>query len=82
MTQEKPAAVATTNTTPGSCVDVPCTPKRKVTYKFIVTSKRDCKLPYAVAIDGKTDPRFKERARALLCDSSSVSGLIPAERGV
>ena len=72
MTQEKPAAVATTNTTPGSCVDVPCTPKRKVTYKFIVTSKRDCKLPYAVAIDGKTDPRFKERARALLCDSRQI----------
>ena len=72
MTQEKPAAVATTNTTPGSCVDVPCTPKRKVTYKFIVTSKRDCKLPYAVAIDGKTDPRFKQRALALLCDSKQI----------
>lgn len=76
----KPDATATTNPIPGSCVDVPCTVKHKVTYHFNITSKTSLKLPYAYAINGKVDAAFAKKASYLSCDSKT--GLaIHAEQG-
>ncbi|MCX9158215.1 hypothetical protein OPU71_18990 [Niveibacterium sp. 24ML] len=63
----KPDATATTNTTLGSCVDVPCVVKRKVTYFFDIGSKATLKLPYAYAINGKVDAAFAKTAKSHAC---------------
>ncbi|MEC5384232.1 hypothetical protein VVD49_00785 [Uliginosibacterium sp. H3] len=77
---KKPDATATTNTTPGSCVDVPCVVKHKVTYHFDITSKKTLLLPYAYAINGKVDTAFRKGALYLSCgDKAGFS--IYAEKG-
>jgi len=68
----KPAANATTNATPGTCVDAKCAQKHKVTYRFVITSKPDLNMPYAVAIGGAVDPAFKDRAFGVACKNGKI----------
>lgn len=58
---EKTDFTCQTNDRHNSTVDVPCKPACKVTYHFAFRSKLS--MPYAVAIDGKVLPIFKERPR-------------------
>lgn len=65
---KKPDGMGTLNTTPGSCVDVPCTPNLTVTYR--VRSSCDS-LPYALEVNGKIPEAFKNRALGVKCDGKS-----------
>ena len=58
---EKADFTCQTNDRHNSTVDVPCKPACKVTYRFAFRSKLS--MPYAVAIDGKVLPIFKDRPR-------------------
>lgn len=68
----KPATSATTNATPGTCVDAKCAQKHKVTYRFVIASKPDLNMPYAVAIGGAVDPAFKDRAFGVACKDGKI----------
>lgn len=68
----QPAASSTTNPTPGTCIDAKCAQKHKVTYRFVITSKPDLNMPYAVAIGGAVDPAFKDRAFGVACKNGKI----------
>lgn len=58
---QKPDFSCQTNDKPNSVVDVPCKKTCKVTYRFVFRSKLS--LPYAVAVNGKVLPAFKDRPK-------------------
>lgn len=68
----KPVASATTNETTGTCVDAKCAQKHKVTYRFVITSKPELNMPYAVAIGGAVDGAFKDRAFGVACKNGKI----------
>lgn len=64
----KPDGTGTTNTTPGTCVDVPCKPNVVVTYRI----KSSCgSIPYALELNGKVLDNFKDFALGITCDAKS-----------
>lgn len=64
----KPDGTGTTNTTPGSCVDVPCKPNLTVVYRI----HSSCgSIPFALEVNGKVPDDFKERALGVKCDGKS-----------
>lgn len=62
--KEKPNLVSTTQANKQTPTECEVTTKRKVTYIFFITSKTTLRLPYAVAVNGKTLPDYaKKNAR-------------------
>lgn len=74
--EPKPDFSCQTNDKPNSVVDVPCKKAVKLTYRFAFRSK--VSMPYAVAVDGKILPAFKDRPKrtdgkiALVVDSGQT----------
>ncbi len=69
----KPAANATTRMQRRALIfNTKCTQKHKVTYRFVITSKPDLNMPYAVAIGGAVDPAFKDRAFGVACKNGKI----------
>ncbi|MDO9235434.1 MAG: hypothetical protein Q7U28_05285 [Aquabacterium sp.] len=58
---QKPDFSCQTNDKPNSVVDAPCKKACKVTYRFVFRSKLS--MPYAVAVNGKVLPAFKDRPK-------------------
>lgn len=58
---QKPDFSCQTNDKPNSVVDAPCKKTCKVTYSFVFRSKLS--MPYAVAVNGKVLPGFKDRPK-------------------
>lgn len=65
---KKPNGTGTTNTTPGSCVDVPCAPNLTVIYRIHASCGS---IPFALEINGKVPDDFKDRALGIKCDGKS-----------
>jgi len=64
----KPDGTGTTNTTPGSCVDVHCRPNLAIVYRI----HSSCgSIPFALEVNGKVLDDFKERALGVKCDGKS-----------
>ena len=68
----KNTSIATTNTTPNSCVDCKVTLNRRVTYLFKTglwskpsPSELTLKIPYAVAVNGKAHSSFAKAAAVI-----------------
>lgn len=57
----KPDFSCQTNDKPDSVVDAPCRKSCKVTYRFAFRSRLS--MPYAVAVNGKVLPAFKDRPK-------------------
>lgn len=58
---QKPDFSCQTNDKPDSVVDAPCRKSCKVTYRFAFRSRLS--MPYAVAVNGKVLPAFKDRPK-------------------
>jgi len=64
----KPDGIGTTNTTPGSCVDIACKPNLTVIYRI----HSSCgSIPFALEVNGNVLDDFKERALGVKCDGKS-----------
>lgn len=64
----KPDGIGATNTTPGSCVDVPCKPNLTVIYRI----RSSCgSIPFALEVNGKVPDDFTDRALGVKCDGKS-----------
>ena len=64
----KPDGTGTTNTTPGSCVDVPCKSNLTVIYRI----HSSCgSIPFALEVNGKVPDDFKERALGVQCNGKN-----------
>lgn len=62
------AATATKPNNYGQVTPVPVAPKRKVTYVFVVGSTSSAlMMPYAVSVNGKVLPAFKDKPRKVAC---------------
>lgn len=65
---KKPDGTGITNTTPGTCIDVPCKPHRLVTYRI----QSGCNsISYALELNGQVFTAFKESALGIKCDGKS-----------
>jgi hypothetical protein len=76
MAKKKPAATASTNDAPGSCVDVQCRPKRRVTYVLSATSSANLSIPVAVAIGGQVDPKYLDKPGRISGANGKLSVLV------
>lgn len=76
MAKEKLAATASTNATSGSCVDVQCKPKRRVTYVLSATSSANLSIPVAVAIGGQVDPKYLSKPGRISGASGKLSVMV------
>ena len=82
MAKEKLAATASTNQTPGSCKDVQCTPKRRVTYVVKATSSANLSIPIAVAINGQVDAKYLSKPGRVSGANGKLSVLVDAGASV